>query len=104
MNGYFGDKNNTLIIFSQSTFNVIDFYNLDEKILLKHIELRNNILYIPLNIFKWNNNIICINCKQKLFIIDIHNLQIICSIVNDNFNFVRKIKYKEYGQCLLKLK
>lgn len=104
LNGYFSDKNNTLIIFSQSTFNVIDFYNLDEKILLKHIELRNNILYIPLNIFKWNNNIICINCKQKLFIIDIHNLQIICSIVNDNFNFVRKIKYKEYGQCLLNLK
>ena len=104
LNGYFSNKNNILIIFAENVFNAIDFYNLDEKILLKHIELRNNILYIPLNIFKWNSDIICIDCKKKLFFIDILNMQIMYIINNDNINFVKKIKYKEYGSCLLNLK
>ena len=46
LNGYFSNKNNTLIIISENGFNAFDFYNLEEKILLKRIELRNNILYI----------------------------------------------------------
>jgi hypothetical protein len=104
LNGYFSNKNNILIILSENIFNAIDFYNLDEKVLLKHIELRNNILNNPLNMFKWNSDIICINCKKKLLFINIQNMQIICIINNDNINFVRKINIKEYGVCLLNLK
>ena len=103
-NGYFSNKNNILIIFSQKGFNNLDFYNLDEKRLSKHIQFKNNILYIPLNIFRWNRNLICINCKSKLFIIDIHNKQIMNVIINKNINFIQKIKYKEYGECLLNIK
>lgn len=106
MNGYFSNKNNNLIIFSINGLNAIDFYNLDEKVFIKHIELelRNNILNKPLNIFKWNCDIICINCIKKLFFVDMHTMQIMCIISNDNINFVRKINFKEYGNCLLNLK
>ena len=104
LNGYFSNKNNNLIIFSKNVFNAVDFYNLDEKVLLNHIELRNNVLNNSLNIFKWNGDIICINCEKRLFFIDIQNMQIMCIISNDNINFVRKINIKEYGKCLLNLK
>jgi len=86
LNGYFSNKNNNLIIFSINGLNAIDFYNLDEKVFIKHIELelRNNILNKPLNIFKWNCDIICINCIKKLFFVDMHTMQIMCIISNDN--------------------
>ena len=104
LDGYFSNKNNTLIILSKNALNFIDFYNLDKKVFIKHIELRNNILNNPLNMFKWNSDIICINCKKKLLFINIQNMQIMCIINNDNINFVRKINIKEYGACLLNLK
>ena len=104
LNGYFSNKNNCLFIFSKNVLNAIDFYNLDEKAFIKHIELRNNILNEPLNIFKWNSDIVCIICGKKLFFVDVHNMQIMCIINGDNINFVRKIDFKEYGKCLLNLK
>ena len=104
LNGYFSEEYNKLIIFSKNNEYAIDFYNLDEKAFIKHIELGNNIFHNPLNIFKWNRDVICINCKKKLLFVDINNVQLMFIFNNDNINYMRKINLKEYGKCLLNLK
>ena len=95
-----------MIVFGRDTFNVIHFYDLDQKLLLKQIQVKENVLNKPLNIYKWNKNIIIINCDKKLLIIDIPNMQIINVLYlnNQTKNFIKKVKYKEYGECLLNLK
>ena len=104
--GYFNYKNNILIVYATDTFNVIHFYDLDQKLLLKQIELKDKILIKPASIFKWNKNIIIINCCKKMLIIDIPNMQIINVFYfnNQTRNFIKKVKNKEYGECLLNLK
>ena len=88
------------MVFTKKDFNFILFYDLFAKILIKNIKL-NEALLEPLNIFKWNKSITIINCKGMIFIINIDNFQIIEILSNDNINNVRKIKFKEYGECLL---
>ena len=66
-----------MIAIARDTFNVIHFYDLEQKLLLKQIQLKENILIKPLNIFKWNKNIVIINCYKEMLIISIPNMQII---------------------------
>ena len=90
------------MVFTKNDFNFIQIYDFPWKILLKDIKL-NETLFELLNIFKWNKSITFINCKGKIFIINMDNIQIIEIFSNDNINNIRKIKFKEYGECLLNL-
>lgn len=104
-NGYINYKSDSLIVFSNNdTQNIISFYDLNNKTLIKNITIKLQNVLLSKQIFKWNETYAVINCDKYIFIIDTINKFCINSISSKNINVVKKINHPKYGKCLVNVK
>jgi len=104
-NGYINYKNNSLVVFANNdTHNIIGFYDLNNKALVKNITLKLEKVLLPKQIFKWNETYSIINCDKYIFLIDTINKYCLNAISSKNINVLKKINHPKYGKCLVNVK